>query len=218
MAAADMGADFIGIVLAPARRQVPTHKARRIISDAKRTRPSVGTKPLVVGVFVNEPVNTINDVAEYCGLDWVQLSGGEPLEQCKGIERPIIKAVHVMADTPPEELLPELSRTLEEIHSLGYMPLLDSAVRGHYGGTGQSFNWQVAQELASKYPLILSGGLTPANVDRAAKMVQPWGVDVSSGVEVDGSKDVDKMRAFVQAVRETEGSSRTDDDKASFGR
>ena len=79
--------------------------------------------------------------------------------------------------------------------------LLDSPVRDAYGGTGQAFNWQLANEVSARFPVIIAGGLTPANVGQLVKEAQPWGVDVSTGIETNGRKDASKIRAFIEAVR-----------------
>ena len=79
--------------------------------------------------------------------------------------------------------------------------LLDTEVKGAYGGTGQTFEWELASQVSQKYPMIIAGGLSPANVGQVIQTVKPWGVDVSTGVETEGSKDVAKIKAFIQAVR-----------------
>lgn len=82
--------------------------------------------------------------------------------------------------------------------------LIDAAVKGVYGGSGVTADWAAAAELAKKYPLLLAGGLTPENVADAVRQVQPWGVDVASGVEsAPGEKDAEKMSAFIKAVKQT---------------
>ena len=93
------------------------------------------------------------------------------------------------------------ARQIEEVAAAGYMAMLDKYEQGSLGGTGRTFDWRIAGELASRYDLILAGGLTPDNVGRAVAEVGPWGVDVSSGVETDGVKDAAKIRRFAQEVR-----------------
>ena len=85
-----------------------------------------------------------------------------------------------------------------------YLYLLDSEVEGRYGGTGTTFDWTLARQAAEKFPVIIAGGLTPQNVTEVIEMVTPWGVDVSSGVEAGGVKDIAKIRAFIEAVRKVD--------------
>jgi phosphoribosylanthranilate isomerase len=79
--------------------------------------------------------------------------------------------------------------------------LLDSAVAGTYGGTGTPFHWQIAKAVAAKFSVMIAGGLTPENVCKLMQLTQPWGVDVSTGVETDGKKDIVKIKTFIAAVR-----------------
>jgi phosphoribosylanthranilate isomerase len=206
-AAAALGADFVGMVFAPSRRQVTIGDAKRIaeglgqserkpISD--RTTAGIEAalahrRPLLVGVFADQDADTINGIAEEVGLDLVQLSGSEPWEVCAQIRRPIFKCMKVRQGETAEHLRPHLHE--------GAIVLLDPYVEGTYGGTGQTLDWDVAAEVAGERPVVLAGGLTPANVREAAEKVHPWCVDVSSGVETDGKKDVAKIRAFIEAAK-----------------
>jgi phosphoribosylanthranilate isomerase len=192
-AAIEAGADLIGVVFAPSPRQVTYEKAREIAAAVKKHGLPV------VGVFVNMPAATVNSVASSCGLDWVQLSGDESWEYCQEIEKPLIKAIHISREWDEEELLVHL----EDGQRLDRPPvyLLDTLVENKYGGTGQAFAREVARGAAAKYPVIIAGGLNPTNVGQVVSSLRPWGVDVSSGVESGGVKDVDKVKAFIQAVR-----------------
>jgi phosphoribosylanthranilate isomerase len=196
LAAVEAGADFIGLVFAPSQRQVSPAQAREIASAVKKS--SDATK--VVGVFVNAPSSQINELANFCALDWVQLSGDESWEYCREVVRPVIKAIRIDQQSP-EELYAELSAGSKLLPAQEFITLLDSRVEGKYGGTGENFNWNLAQRVNKNFPVIIAGGLDPKNVARLIERVAPWGVDVSSGVETGGVKDTAKVRAFIEAVR-----------------
>ena len=206
LAAAEAGADFIGLVFAESRRRVTVDQARVIACALGEpvVTAAGGThyieallkrkRPLVVGVFAGADAETVNTTAEAVGLDLVQLSGDEPWEMCDSLSRPVLKAVKVRDSTSAEEIIGGLRA--------GAVPLLDTHAEGALGGTGRPFDWSVAAAVARRFPIVLAGGLTPENVGEAVRRVRPWAVDVSSGVETDGVKDVEKVRAFVAAVRE----------------
>ncbi|MCJ7576369.1 MAG: phosphoribosylanthranilate isomerase [Dehalococcoidia bacterium] len=199
LAAVQAGADFIGLVFAPSQRQVSPALAREIASAVKKS--SDATK--VVGVFVNAPSSQVNELADFCALDWVQLSGDESWEYCRKVVRPVIKAIRIDRQSP-EELNADLSSGSRLLPAQGFITLLDSRVEGKYGGTGESFNWNLVQKVAKGFPVIIAGGLDPKNVTRLIKRVAPWGVDVSSGVETGGVKDTSKIEAFIGAVRKAD--------------
>jgi len=199
LAAVEAGADFIGLVFAPSQRQVSPAQACEIASAVKKS--SDATK--VVGVFVNAPSSQVNELSDFCALDWVQLSGDESWEYCLEVVRPVIKAIRVDQQSP-QELYAELSAGSKLLPAQGFITLLDSRVEGKYGGTGESFNWNLAQEVAKRFPVIIAGGLDPENVARLIERVAPWGVDVSSGVETRGVKDIVKIKAFIEAVRKAD--------------
>jgi phosphoribosylanthranilate isomerase len=206
-AAAAFGADFVGMVFAPSRRQVTIGDAKRIAAGLRTDIAGLPARaaaseiverlkdrrPLVVGVFADQDPDTINAIADECGLDLVQLSGSEPWEMLALIKRPVLKCMKVRDGETADELRVHLHE--------GAIVLLDPYVAGTYGGTGQTLDWSVAAEIAGERPTVLAGGLNSGNVARAVTTVHPWAVDVSSGVESDGAKDVGKIRAFIQAAK-----------------
>ena len=191
----EAGADLIGVVFASSPRQVTYDMAREIAAAVKKY------KVPVVGVFVNMPADTVNTVASSCGLDWVQLSGDETWGYCQEIEKPVIKAIHVSPEWGENELLAHLGDGQKKLGARSPIYLLDTLVEQRYGGTGQTFAWGIAKKAVMKYPVIIAGGLHPENVGQVVANLRPWGVDVSSGVERKGVKDVEKIKAFIKAVR-----------------
>jgi len=206
LAAAAAGADALGLVFAPSRRQIGPAEAAAIAA-ALRGRP--GPRPLLVGLFVNERPATINDLAAQVGLDAVQLSGDEPPADAGAIGLPVIKALRLDGSAREAAwvaLADELARGARGKGARASLPavptlLVDAHVPGAYGGTGARADWAKAAALAARLPLILAGGLAPGSVGHAIAAVRPAGVDVSSGVETDGVKDVAKIEAFIAAAR-----------------
>ncbi len=210
-AAVEAGADFIGVVFAESPRRATLAQARAIRSrlgprvevlDATAeavtaARRSAG-QPLLVGVFADQPPEEMNRIAQAADLDLVQLSGGEDPVLVARLVRPALRAVHVGADDTPE-------RVLARARAARAILLLDTRDAARRGGTGRTFDWRIATAVARQAPLMLAGGLTPATVGDAVRTVRPWAVDVSSGVETDGAKDVAKIRAFIDAVRTVAG-------------
>ncbi|MBI2856003.1 MAG: phosphoribosylanthranilate isomerase [Chloroflexi bacterium] len=203
LAAAEAGADFLGIVFEPqSRRCVSIEEAKRLVQSFRERWPREG--PLWVGVFANQPVEVVNHILAYCGLDVAQLSGSESLDYCRQVVRPVVKVTHVRSDAPAHEVIQEVGPSLSTYKGQGHMCMLDTFKQGARGGTGQAFNWDVAQALARDHAFLLAGGLTPENVSEAIEQVRPWGVDVSSGVETNGKKDAAKISAFISRVRVTD--------------
>lgn len=197
LAAAEAGADYIGMVFAQSPRQITPARAEKIVAALKANKASVET----VGVFVNAHVGTVNRIADKCGLDWVQLSGDEPWESCLELARPVIKVIRISRNQKAEQVCKDLAYGKKLLGKQRHIYLIDSNVKGMYGGTGIRFDWKLAVPIAKEFPVFIAGGLTPDNVADAIKTISPWGVDVSSGVETKGVKDMDKILKFINAVK-----------------
>ena len=200
LAAANAGAAFLGLNFVPGvRRQITKDQAQTIVG---RLRAALGEGvPTLVGLFANQPVDEVNRIVDQCGLELAQLCGDEPREYWGQVRVPVMRQIKVRDDIPTEAAVETAAQQIEEVVGSGYTPMLDKYERGHLGGTGRTFDWRVARELASRYDLVLAGGLTPDNVARAIAEVGPQVVDVSSGVETDGVKDAAKIRRFAEEVR-----------------
>jgi len=193
-------ADFAGVGFVPGVRRSLTPEQARAVLDLFRSGLQ-GPSPRIVGLFANQPLEQVNALAQSCSLDLVQLCGQEPVEYCRGAAVPVIKVVHVRSDAAVAQ---ETERVLGEVQryiKAGALITLDRHVDGAPGGSGLSFNWEVAEQVAQRFPFLLAGGLTPENIGDAIQRVRPWGVDVSSGVETNGVKDPVKIRAFINNVR-----------------
>jgi phosphoribosylanthranilate isomerase len=189
LAAMEAGADLLGFNFYPkSPRYIEVSKCRDIMSVMS------GYEHITyVGVFVNASVAEIRTTMEICGLNLAQLHGDETSEMLNALEGKAFKAFRGIPQN-----VDGFARENEPAF------LLDASVKGLYGGSGVTADWNGAAELAQKYPLLLAGGLTPENVAEAVQRVQPWGVDVASGVEcAPGEKDLEKMKAFVQVVKQT---------------
>ena len=180
------GADALGFVLyEKSPRYVNPLEVRKIIAELP---PFVTT----VGLFVNEPVPQIRRIMAAARLDVVQLHGDETPDACLIEPLRVIKALRIKDAT---------SLQGAERYQVSAL-LLDAWSDQMYGGTGKQFDWQLAKSLTGRLPLILAGGLTPENVGTAVRVVQPYAVDVSSGVEAKpGKKDHQKVTEFIRQVR-----------------
>ena len=201
-ASAEAGADYLGIVFEPhSRRLVELEKAKHLIASFRASWSM--KKPRWVGVFANQTTEEVNHVLNYCNLDLAQLSGQESVDYCRVIVRPVIKVFHVGEDPNDENALRSIKTSLELYKKEGHMCMLDTYKHGVLGGTGQVFNWNIAKEISGDFEMILAGGLNPENVRHAVSQVNPWGIDVSSGVETDGQKDATKIANFISQARNT---------------
>jgi phosphoribosylanthranilate isomerase len=178
-AAVAHGASAIGFVFWPkSPRRIDVEAARRIVSSI-----SVPT----VGVFVDQPADEVNEIADAVGLSIVQLHGNESVDDARRITRPVWKALTLESpiDAWPADI----------------MVLLDAHDPDRKGGTGRTIDWRRAADVATQRRVILAGGLKPENVGEAVASVRPHGIDVSSGVEREpGIKDVARLTALFEAV------------------
>jgi phosphoribosylanthranilate isomerase len=188
--AVEAGADALGFVFyVKSPRSIEPAVAKRIIAQLP---PFV----LPVGVFVNDDRETIRNVHDECGLAFAQLHGDETPSFCESLGRPVLRALRLR----DRGSLLALAEYKGRVGVRGFV--VDAFSSKAYGGTGQTVDWSLAREIAKAAPILLAGGLTPNNVQEAVQQVQPYGVDVSSGVEQSPSKkDHEKIRAFTQAVR-----------------
>ncbi len=194
LAAVAAGADLLGFNFYPKSPRCLTPAACAHITAELRRQ---GTPAVLVGVFVNATPQTIELTLEKCALDLAQLSGDETPAQVQVLGEKAFKALRpanaeqlrqALAAYPPRQTPPSV--------------LIDAYRPGDYGGTGQRADWDLAAGLAGQAPVLLAGGLTPENVAEAVRRVNPWGVDVASGVEsAPGRKHAGKMAAFVRAAQ-----------------
>jgi phosphoribosylanthranilate isomerase len=184
--AVEAGADAIGLVF--------YEKSPRALLPEQAAVIVRALPPFVqaVGLFVNAGIEIVNATAEACRLDIVQLHGEESPEFCGLVERRVIKAFRVRDEASLEPM--------KDYWVSGF--LLDAWSPRSYGGTGATFNWNLARAAGTNGPVILAGGLTPQNVREAVDVVAPYGVDVSSGVEsAPGRKDPEKVRDFIRRAK-----------------
>jgi phosphoribosylanthranilate isomerase len=188
LAAAEAGADMVGLMF---YERSPRHLSFAIAAEISRALPSFIVR---VGVFVNPAEDVVMRAISECGVSLLQFHGEEAPEFCTQFGVMSMKAFRVRN---------EESLTLLPSYQTDAW-LLDAFSPDAYGGTGAKFNWDLATEAKLMgRPIFLAGGLTPENVGAAVRQVQPFGVDVSSGVEsAPGTKDHAKVRAFIQAARE----------------
>lgn len=178
--AIDSGADYLGFIFAESKRKVTPIKAREIIRNLKGNVKKVG-------VFVNESVEEISRIAEYAGLDIIQLHGTESQEFANKLSLPVIKAITIHSI---EDLL--------RVHEWKTEYILLDLPKNQTAPINKTLNWE---EMKGRLPysnhIFLAGGLSPDNVETAVRVIQPYAVDVSSGVETGGVKDLTKINKFI---------------------
>lgn len=207
MCALEAGADYIGFVFAKSKRQVSEAQAKSIIKELATTNKSAK----MVGVFVDESLEEMDRIAKFCGLDILQLHGSESALDYEGASFPIIKSVSIKRQssealtneglTDERQPRDELSEAILSHGAADYL-LFDTWHKDMAGGSGQTFEWSTLKNEDQKQAFFLAGGLTIENVKEAIRVAKPYAVDVSSGVETQGIKDLDKISAFIKAVKE----------------
>ena len=180
-AAVEAGADLIGFHFCSSLRRVTPEDAKAIVDG-------LTLRPTIVGVFIDQDVEEIRQIAELVGLDLLQLHGSELPGFDAG--RPVMKVLKVR-----DGVIPDAEAWPDPV-------MLDSWSADQRGGTGQVWDWELARPLLAARKVFIAGGLEPGNVGKVVSAFKPYGVDVSSGVEASVRvKDPDKVRAFVHAVR-----------------
>jgi phosphoribosylanthranilate isomerase len=198
-AAAAAGADLIGFIFAPARRQVTPAAARACIDAARNAAPE--RTVLAVGVFVDAPLSEMTRIVEEAGIDALQLHGDEPPEALQNLAVPAVKAIRPRPGTDAARVAADINR-----YRWGASPPIGILVDGYTeevsGGSGERADWRLARELGASFPILLAGGLDSENVGAAIREVRPLGVDVSSGVEIDGVKAAARIEEFIHSARQ----------------
>lgn len=180
------GADFLGFIFADSPRRLSVEQAARIIAEIP---DSVGK----VGVFLNHPYDFVKEIIKETGINYLQFHGNESPEYCQEFRLPVIKAFRVR----DEKSLVGLGRYRGGVY------LLDSFHPNRAGGTGKTFDWQLAAKAAEYGKIIIAGGLNEENVQKAIHLTQPFAVDVSSGIEKSpGIKDGLKMKRFIEKAKD----------------
>jgi phosphoribosylanthranilate isomerase len=191
-AAIDAGADYLGFIFAPSRRQVSAGTVAAIRSDLE---PAGKVVPLV-GVFVDPDPAELTEIVAESGIDVVQLSGEEAPDAFATFPTPIFKAIPAGSNDTAGTI-----GDLIDAWAFARHILLDASDPTARGGTGKLANWDLAAQVAKRHSILLAGGLNPDNVSEAITSVRPDGVDVSSGVERDGAKDPALICSFLERVR-----------------
>ena len=199
VAARKYGAYWIGFVFVPGvRREISVEKVKDIIGQYRNITGPGG--PSLVGLFANQPLSDVSYISGECNLDYVQLCGDEDETYWRQLDIPIIKQIKVGSVGNKSKNVANLRQRVGNALDKDTIPLLDRLEKGKLGGTGKSFDWSVAAELPGDWDYMVAGGLGTANVADAITQLNPWAVDVSSGVETNGKKDINKIREFANKV------------------
>jgi phosphoribosylanthranilate isomerase len=190
LVAIESGATTIGFMLAESRRQVSPQDVATILEQLPPDRPPA------TGVTVNLSPSAIQHIVMTAGIDIVQLSGDESIDILDDLDMSIWKAFRFAPGTTIDMARAEVEPWVSGAKPVDVV-LIDAAVPGRYGGTGHRADWTLVSTLAELYPVVLAGGLSSENVAEGIGQVRPMGVDVSSGVEVNGKKSPTRIREFI---------------------
>tara|TARA_Y100000817_G_C16737858_1_gene491027 strand:- start:79 stop:807 length:729 start_codon:yes stop_codon:yes gene_type:complete len=224
----EIGVDFIGLVFTKSTRKISVQTAKQIVNslgdplnhfNLGHTLPESSIqatnewfkqshaildsyikvkKPLTVGIFAKESVGEINDIIEETGIDLVQLSGEYNIEDAQEINRQTLFSLGINgldAENYKSKIRAGFALSV----------IFDSISSDSLGGTGKTFNWNEIKDISIHMPFILAGGLNVDNVELAMKNCNPWGLDISTGVEKDGVKDFGLINELVSRVRDFDG-------------
>lgn len=186
----DLLPEYVGFVFAKSKRQVTPEQVKFL-------REKLNPEIQIVGVFVNESVENILSIAAYCALDIIQLHGDETQEDIDFLREKDLKVWRALRIRDKADI--QRAQVIDADRLL-----LDTYVSGEYGGSGQQFDLSLLETVSPQWiaeKVILAGGLNSGNIAEILNNVQPYAVDVSSGVESNGYKDIEKIQAFCEAVR-----------------
>jgi len=180
--------DYVGFVFAESKRKVTKEKVKELINRLDR-------RIKTVGVFVDERIEEVEKIAKHCGLDILQFHGEETIEYCNQLrdKYEIWKAFPVKDS--------EIEKRLIEYKEHTDFCLLDAYNKGIRGGSGKIFNWDLIEGMNKKYKIALAGGITSKNILEAIEKVNPYIIDLSSGVEIDGFKDEEKIKKIIKKIK-----------------
>jgi len=193
--ASSIGVDYVGMIFVEnVRRKVTLSEAASISNTIKNTIDA----PELVGLFADQPIEVVKKIAKDFSLDYVQLCGQENKEYLNNLDIPFIKQIKLKKDI----IFGKVFEEIEFVKSRNGMISVDTYKKGYYGGSGELINLSLAQKIIDKHDVFLAGGLNLKNITNILDTMNPWAVDISTGVETNEKKDKYKIEKFVNSVRE----------------
>ncbi|MDP4143739.1 MAG: phosphoribosylanthranilate isomerase [Bacillota bacterium] len=193
----ELNPDYVGFVFAKSKRKVDLGTASELIKNLKENIHTVG-------VFVNEDPQVVRNIGETLKLKVLQFHGdedGEYISKFKDFTVWKVISVQCGEEIDEEEIKAQLLEKLQQFEAIVDGIVLDSSIKGVKGGTGISFDWNILKTIQFNKPFVLAGGLNPSNAQEAILKASPQVLDVSSGVETEGVKDFNKIKDFIEKVR-----------------